>query len=76
MADISEFELSVSVSRLSDDSIKLCDIKMNCEALPPRPAFVARSSGVFNGRKDENPATEPEGEANILARKTRELLRL
>jgi len=43
MAEESEFELSVSVPRLSDDSIKLCDIKMNCEALPPRLAFVAHS---------------------------------
>jgi hypothetical protein len=63
------FKLSVSVPRLSDDSIKLCDIKMNCEALPPRPAFVAHSSGVLiNGRKDENPVLEPEAEAQILAR--------
>jgi hypothetical protein len=50
---------------------------MNCEALLRRPAFVARSSTVLiNGRKDENQAMEPEGEAKILARKTRELLRL
>jgi hypothetical protein len=79
VAEGSEFELSVSVSKLSDDSIKLCDIKMSCEALPPRPAFVARSSGVLiNGRKtkSENPALEAEAEAKILARKARELLRL
>ena len=44
----SEFELSASVSKLSDDSVKLCDIKMSCEALPRRPAFVTRSSGVFD----------------------------
>jgi hypothetical protein len=52
---------------------------MSCEALPPRPAFVARSSGVLiNGRKtkSENPALEAEAEAKILARKARELLRL
>jgi hypothetical protein len=64
--------------KLSDDSIKLCNIKI-CEAVPPRPAFVARWSGVsINGRKtkSENPALEPEAEAKILARRTRKLLRL
>jgi len=39
MAEGSEFELSVSVSKLSDDSIKLCVIKVSCEALPP-PARI------------------------------------
>ena len=57
MAEESEFELSVSVPRLSDDSIKLCDIKMNCEALPPWTAFVARFRFVVeaNGAKLDCP---------------------
>ena len=75
-----EFELSVSVSKPSDDSIKLCDIKMSCEARPP-PARIcsAIEQGVdlmTEKTKSENPALEPEAEAKILARKTLELLRL
>jgi hypothetical protein len=47
MVEGSEFELSVSVSKLSDDSIKLCDIKMSCEALaPPVRICSALEQGV------------------------------
>ena len=41
-----------------------------------RRKVIAWSRDCPAVRKDENPAMEPDGEAKILARKTRELLRL
>src|SRR5260370_42404879 len=57
MAERSEFELPVPVSKLPDDSIMLgFAIETGCEALLPRTAFLARFSFCRWKRRSQNGA--------------------
>ena len=57
LAERSEFELPVPVSKLSWDSIMLgFAIETGCEALLPRTAFLARFSFCLRKRRSQNGA--------------------
>ncbi len=57
LAERSEFELPVPVSKLPDDSIMLgFAIETGCEALLPRTAFLARFSFCRWKRRSQNGA--------------------